>query len=170
MTPPVELPFISVVIPTRNEEKNIGHCLESLKALDYPPDRFEVILADAKSTDRTREIAEGYGARVVTNEGLSVAYGRQVGFEHSKGELVAFSDADCVMDPGWLRNAVKYFDDPTVGSIGGPTLVPPGETAFGRGAAFVFSLAVAGGASCQAGSVPPRWEAHRPGQFLMQRQ
>jgi len=153
MSPPAEPPFISVIIPARNEEQNIQRCLESLKALDYPPDRFEVIIADGKSTDRTREIAEGYGARVVTNEGLYVAQGRHVGFEHSRGELIAFSDADCVMEASWLRDAVKYFDDASVGGISGPTLVPPGETAFGRGAAWIFSLAVAGGVSCQADTV-----------------
>ncbi len=153
MSTPGELPFVSVIIPARNEETNIRACLESLGALDYPADRYEVIIADAMSTDGTREVAESFGAIVVPNEGLYVANGRHVGFEHSKGELIAFSDADCVMDRAWLRDAVKYFDDSTVGGISGPTLVSPGETRFGRGVAWVFTLAVAGGISCQADTV-----------------
>jgi succinoglycan biosynthesis protein ExoA len=153
MSSPGELPFVSIVIPARNEEGNIRACLESLSALDYPADRTEVIIADGNSTDRTREIAESLGAIVVPNEGLTVAYGRQAGFERAKGDFIVFCDADMAFERSWLRNGVKYFDDPTVGSIGGPTLVPPGEKPFGRGAAFVFSLAVAGGGSCQADTV-----------------
>lgn len=147
------LPFVSVVIPARNEEHNIRTCIEGLHRLDYPKDRLEIIIADGLSTDRTREIAESLGATVVENPGLYVANGRHVGFEHSKGDYVAFSDADCVVDRGWIRDALKYFDDPTVGGVSGPTLVPPDETPFGRGAAWAFSIAVASGASCQADAI-----------------
>ncbi|MBN1916650.1 MAG: glycosyltransferase [Verrucomicrobia bacterium] len=153
MSAPGQLPFVSVVIPARNEESNIRTCIEALHRLDYPKDRLEIIIADGMSGDRTREIAESLGAIVVENPGLYVADGRHVGFEHSKGEFVAFSDADCVVDRGWIRDALKYFDDPTVGAVSGPTLVPPNETRFGRGAAWAFSLAVAGGASCQADTI-----------------
>jgi len=148
-----ELPFISVIIPTRNEEAYIANCLDSLKALDYPADRFEVIIADGHSTDRTREIAESYGAIVLIDETKMVSHGRHVGFEHSRGDLIAFSDADCIMEPRWLRNALKYFDDAGVGGVTGPTLLPPDETPFGRGAGFIFSLAVGIRASCHADTV-----------------
>ncbi len=150
MSSPAELPFISVVIPVKNAEAYIRDCVESLKALDYPADRFEVIIADGSSTDQTREIAASYGVTVLTDEVEMVSHGRHVGFKHSRGDFIAFSDADCIMEPGWLRNALKYFDDPEVGGVTGPTLIPMGETRFGRGAGFVFSLAVVSGASCHA--------------------
>ena len=150
MSPSSEPPFVSVVIPVKNAASYVRDCLDSLEALDYPADRFEVIMVDGNSTDGTREIAQSYGVTVLLDEVEMVSHGRHVGVEHSKGDLIAFSDADCVMDPGWLRNALKYFDDPKVGGVTGPTLIPPGETRFGRGAGFVFSLAVISGASCHA--------------------
>jgi glycosyltransferase involved in cell wall biosynthesis len=61
-------------------------------------ERYEVILADGNSTDRTREIAESLGAIVVPNGQLTVAHGRQAGFEHAKGDLVVFCDADMAFD------------------------------------------------------------------------
>ena len=51
-----ELPFVTIVIPVRNEERILGQCLESIAALDYPQDRLEVIVADSLSTDRSRAI------------------------------------------------------------------------------------------------------------------
>ena len=137
----MEQPFISVVIPARNAEDIIENCLKSLRELDYPKDRMEVIIADGLSTDRTREIAESYGAKVIANPGLRVVSGRNIGFEAAQGELIAFSDADCVMDRYWLKNSIKYFEDERVAGIGGPNLVPQSESAFGKAAGFLFDYA-----------------------------
>ena len=63
------------------------------------------------STDNTRAIAESYGAKIVVNEKQTVAPGRNVGFIEARGDLIAFSDADCVMDINWLKNSVKYFEN-----------------------------------------------------------
>ena len=101
----MEEPFISVVIPARNAEDIIANCLKSLEELDYPKDRFEVLVVDGLSTDRTREIAKNHGATVVENPGLRVVSARNTGFEAAQGELIAFSDADCVMDRNWLKNS-----------------------------------------------------------------
>ncbi len=135
------LPFVSIVIPVRNSEAILGECLRSLKKLDYPPDRYEIIIADSVSTDRTREIARDYGARVVSTEKRSVCAGRNVGFSTAKGELVAFSDADCVMAPDWLKNAVKYFADERVAGIGGPNLVPGDDPPFSQAVDVQFAYA-----------------------------
>ena len=133
-------PFVSIVIPIKNEEKLLAKCLKSLAELNYPKDRFEVIIADGLSTDSTPKIAESFGAKVVKNEKQTVAPGRNIGFLVSKGELAAFSDADCVMDKQWLENCLKYFEKEEVAGIGGPNLVPPDETNFGRAVRFLMSF------------------------------
>lgn len=134
-------PTVSVVIPARNAEDMIENCLRSLSQLDYPKDRVEIIIADGLSTDRTREVAEDYGARVIVNQKIRVVSGRNVGFETAHGELIAFSDADCVMDKNWLKNSVKYFNDERVAAVGGPNLVPQSATAFAKAAGLLFDYA-----------------------------
>ena len=129
------------MIPARNAEDIIENCLSSLRELDYPKDKVEIIIADGLSTDRTREIAESYGTKVIQNPGIRVVSGRNIGFEAAQGELIAFSDADCVMDKNWLKNSVKYFDDKRVAGIGGPNLVPQSESAFGKAVGLIFNYA-----------------------------
>lgn len=147
MSAPEARPFISVIIPVRNAQRFLPKCLESLNNLNYPRDRYEVIIADSSSTDRTREIASGMGAKVVNVPGQSVCAGRNSGFKEAKGQIIAFSDADCVMDKDWLNNAIKYFRDDTVCCVGGPSLIPDDETAFGKACGLIFSYALFTGGS-----------------------
>lgn len=132
-------PFVSVVIPVKNAEVFLPKCLESLKNLNYPKDKYEVIISDSNSIDRTKEVAVSFGARVVNARGPSVCSARNSGFASAKGEIIAFSDADCVMDKDWILNAVKYFKDETVCCVGGPSLIPEDETPFGKACGFIFS-------------------------------
>jgi cellulose synthase/poly-beta-1,6-N-acetylglucosamine synthase-like glycosyltransferase len=139
-------PFISIVIPARNASNLIARCLDSIIKLDYPLDRFEVIVADGMSVDNTREIAERYGATVITNPGIRVVSARNCGFLAVRGEFVAFSDADCVMDKAWLKNCVKYFNESCVAGVGGPNLVPKDDNHFARATGLVFDYASSFGA------------------------
>ncbi len=132
-------PFVSIVIPVRNAESILGECLLSLQELDYPRDSYEVIIADSLSTDRTREIARQFGARVATTPKRSVCAGRNAGFNISRGDLVAFSDADCVMYKDWLKNAIKYFADEKVAAVGGPNLVPDDDSCFSQAVDVQFA-------------------------------
>lgn len=140
-------PFISVIIPVKNAQAFLPKCLASLNNLDYPKDKYEVIVSDSDSTDKTRRIAVDMGAKLVDAEGPSVCSARNTGFKEAKGEIIAFSDADCVMDKDWLKNAVKYFKDETVACVGGPSLVPQDETAFGKACGFIFSFPLFTGGS-----------------------
>ena len=91
---------VSIIIPALNEEKNIALLLESIKARKF--DGYEVILADAHSTDRTREVAEEYGCRVV--DGGRPAVGRNAGAAVADGEYLFFLDADVIVPPGFISN------------------------------------------------------------------
>jgi len=90
----------SIVIPALNEEKTLPFLLDSVKAQDF--DGYEVIVADAGSKDRTREIAAEYGCRVV--DGGLPAAGRNAGARAARGDFLFFLDADVALPHGFLRN------------------------------------------------------------------
>jgi GT2 family glycosyltransferase len=135
-----EKPFVSIIIPVKNAAAFLPNCLKSLNKLNYPREKYEVIISDSDSTDKTQEIATSLGAKLVIADGPSVCSGRNSGFKVARGEIIAFSDADCVMDRDWINNAVKYFRDDKIGCVGGPSLTPPDETPFGKACGFVLSF------------------------------
>ncbi|RTI59768.1 glycosyl transferase [Thermus scotoductus] len=92
---------ISVVIPAHNEEAFLPKALQAVLQQTLPP--FEVIVVDNASTDRTREVAEGFGVRVVYCPRKGVAYARQAGLLAARGEWVAMTDADSLPLPTWLQ-------------------------------------------------------------------
>ena len=120
-------PKISVVICAYNAERTMDACLASLRALRYP--NYEVIVVNDGSTDRTLEIAQRYPeVRIISqeNKGLSVA--RNVGIEAATGEIVAYTDSDCVVDPDWLTYLAYKFVHGGFVAVGGPNLPPPEES------------------------------------------
>jgi GT2 family glycosyltransferase len=119
------IPFISVLIPTFNEEKRISVCLESIFNLKYPHDMFEVIIIDGFSKDRTVEFAEKYPVRILYEKKPTRAAGCNVGVLAAKGEIIAFTDADCTVDSLWLNKLIENYDNPLVGGVGGPNIVMP---------------------------------------------
>jgi cellulose synthase/poly-beta-1,6-N-acetylglucosamine synthase-like glycosyltransferase len=130
---------VSIVIPVRNAGDILAQCLDSLRFLDYS--HYEVLLVDGMSTDNTRNIAQQYNVRVIDNPKHTVVSARNIGFAQSVGELVAFTDADCVVDTDWLKNAVKYFEDEKVGGIGGANLIPKEEKPFAKAVGIIFDMA-----------------------------
>jgi glycosyltransferase involved in cell wall biosynthesis len=117
------LPKVSVVVCAYNAARTLPECLRSLGEIDYP--EYEVILVDDGSKDHTPEIAAEFPqVRYIrqVNRGLSVA--RNVGAEHATGEIIAYTDADCVADPDWLRCLVQAMQNQQVDAIGGPNITP----------------------------------------------
>ncbi|MEK6946711.1 MAG: glycosyltransferase [Nanoarchaeota archaeon] len=92
--------MLSIIIPTWNEEKYLPKLLGCIKQQTYI--NYEIIVADADSTDKTRLIAKKYGCRIV--KGGFPAAGRNKGAEIAKGEILAFFDADVQFGPDFLRN------------------------------------------------------------------
>lgn len=95
--------MISIIIPAWNEEKYLPKLLDCIKKQTYGD--YEVIVADASSTDRTRQIAKKYGCKVV--KGGMPAVGRNNGAKAAKGEILLFLDADSQIDKNFVRNALK---------------------------------------------------------------
>lgn len=116
---PREMPFVSVVMPAHNEEQYIAECLQSLNNQDYPADRFEIIVVDNNSTDRTAEIAKAYGATVLFKEQGPVGAVRNYGAQHAKGDIIAFIDSDCVAPRDWLSQGCRLVSADPGAAFGG---------------------------------------------------
>jgi GT2 family glycosyltransferase len=115
------VPKVTVVVPVRDAERAIGPCIDSLLALRYPAQRLELRVVDNGSKDGTRAVLAGYGDRIaiVTERRPGAAAARNAGLRGAGGEIVAFTDADCIVDPGWLEALVAPLSDPAVGIAGG---------------------------------------------------
>lgn len=138
-----KMPIVSVVIPTRNAAVWLPGCLESLRYLEYPPELLDILIVDGESTDSTQHVAKQHSVRIVNNVGHSVCAARNLSLEHVKGELVAFTDADCRVTKNWLTDAVQYFSDSQVGGVGGPTLSPEDQSYFAQAVNYLFRAAAA---------------------------
>jgi glycosyltransferase involved in cell wall biosynthesis len=104
---PQEFPSVSVVVPARNAADTIGGCLEALSGQSYPQDRYEVIVIDNGSTDETREVVRHHPVRLLEETSYRSPYpARNLGVEHARGQLLAFTDADCRPDASWLEAGV----------------------------------------------------------------
>lgn len=126
------MPFVSVVVPARNEEKTLPDLLNSLSKSDYPADRMEIIIVNDQSEDRTREIAESFAESfqcsflvidVDDNDTHLRAKTRPLaqGLDITRGEIILTTDADCTVSPTWIRSVVSYFAA-DVGMVCGTTL------------------------------------------------
>ncbi|MEM8997480.1 MAG: glycosyltransferase, partial [Acidobacteriota bacterium] len=105
-------PAVTVVLPTLDEARRLGRCLESIRRQDYPQDRVEILVADGGSTDATVEIAARHGCRVVDARGLLAEAAKGKALAEASGDLVAMVDADnTVVGTGWLCLAVVALDD-----------------------------------------------------------
>ena len=122
-------PKVSVVVASFNAGRTLKACLDSLVKLNYPD--YEIILVDDGSTDTTPQIAVQFPQvrclRHNQNLGLSVA--RNTCIAAATGEIVAFTDADCRADEGWLYYLVGDLLNSEFTGMGGPNLLPPEDSA-----------------------------------------
>lgn len=121
---PRSTPRVSIVVCTYNGAATLRECLNSLVRLNYP--NYEVIVVDDGSSDATPQITDEFPTvRTIRqqNRGLSVA--RNVGAAAATGDVVAYTDSDCVADPDWLDYLLDAMQRQQVEAIGGPNLPPP---------------------------------------------
>jgi glycosyltransferase involved in cell wall biosynthesis len=120
-------PFVSIIVPVYNGARTIEALLSSLLALDYPADRREILIVDNKSSDDTRERVRRYPVKLLEEtdiQGSDAARNR--GIEAAKGEILAFTDADCVVEPSWLKRLLVNHKEPCWGGFaGGRKAYPP---------------------------------------------
>lgn len=119
------LPSVTVVVPVYNRRAQMMRCLDALLAQDYPS--FEVLVMDNGSTDGTLEACRERAVDAdvpIRVEVMSEAQGhrRNAGARLARGEIVAYTDSDCMPSARWLRSAVAPFADASVGIVTGTTL------------------------------------------------
>jgi len=117
-------PRVSVVVCAYNAERTMDRCLASLAVLDYP--NYEVIVVNDGSGDHTLDIAESYSfCRIISQRNKGLGFARNVGAEAATGEIVAYTDSDCVADPDWLSYLVAKMESSNLAACGGPNFPPP---------------------------------------------
>ncbi|MDQ3812562.1 MAG: glycosyltransferase [Armatimonadota bacterium] len=116
-------PKISVIIPCLNEERRLGATLQALREQPASPDDFEIIVVDGGSTDRTAEIAQAAGARVIHSE-KGLGRQRNAGARAAAGDWIAFVDADITVSRDWLAQALQRIACADADVLLGPVLAP----------------------------------------------
>lgn len=111
-------PFVTILIPTRNVAPYIDRVLRSLQDLNYPKDRFEIVILDGFSTDGTLEIAKKYPVTIHEGSWNVPAFYNRV-LTDLRGELIAFGDGDAIVDKEWLNVLTAHFSDTRVAGAGG---------------------------------------------------
>lgn len=138
-----ELPFITVIMPIRNEMNYIEKSLGSVLAADYPTGQMEIIVADGMSTDRTRPLCKtllkGHmNAKIIDNPEKIVSTGLNRAIRQSKGEIIIRVDGHCVIARDYFLRCVHYLMTQSVMGVGGP-METIGETPMAKTIALAMS-------------------------------
>ena len=136
-------PFISVIIPVRNESAHIQDCLRSVMVQNYPQHLYEIIVIDDYSTDETYTLARdverdnllvlslaryfGDAAEKVPNKKKALT----IGVKNAKGELIITTDGDCIMGENWLSTMVRYYQQHSFRFLTGPVMLKPAKGLLG---------------------------------------
>ncbi|HTY44719.1 MAG TPA: glycosyltransferase [Patescibacteria group bacterium] len=113
------MPRVSIVIPAFNAARTIASAIEGCLAQDYPSDKLEVIIVDDGSRDGTQEIARAYPVIYLRQENAGPARARNLGWQKAQGQIVCFTDADCIPEKGWVTALVRHYTSDGIGAVGG---------------------------------------------------
>ena len=121
----MEEPFVSIIIPVRNEILYISRCLQAVANQDYPVDRVEVLVADGASDDGTTEFlhswaSQGSDRSVFLNPGRIVPTGLNILIPRAKGEVIIRVDGHCVIAPDYVSDCVCHLQGGEADGVGGP--------------------------------------------------
>ncbi len=150
-------PFISIVMPVRNEALFIGKTLHAFLHQDYPTDRYEILVVDGESTDETPKIVQLLQAshpniKLFANPKKLASAARNIGVHNARGELLAIVDGHCdVSDPAYLRHLADAFERSGADCLGRPQ-----------------PLDVTGASTLQRAIAAARssWLGHHPASFI----
>jgi glycosyltransferase involved in cell wall biosynthesis len=122
--PHSKTPLVSVVVCSYNGGPTLRACMESLQKLSYP--NYEVILVDDGSKDNSQEIMKDFpGVRNIKQPNMGLSVARNTGIEAARGEIVAFTDSDCMADRDWLYYLIEPLLNDDFAAVGGPNISPP---------------------------------------------
>ena len=158
------IPMVSVIIPSRDEEKYIRKCLDSVVANDYPKSRLEILLVDGLSKDNTREIIKNYQNRypfikLLDNPKKFTPFAWNMGIKNAKGEIVILGGAHAFYSEDYISKCIRYLKEYKADNVGGIIkTVPKTNTLIARAIALCLSSFFgAGGSYFRTGSKKTRW-------------
>ncbi len=164
MVAPTRHPFVSIVLPARNEARFIAACLDSILAFTYPRDRMEILVAEGMSEDRTRAIVAQYAARhreirLIDNPRRIVPSGLNAAIRVAVGDVILRVDAHALYPPDYVNKLVAELEASGADNVGGvqitlPSAATPIARAIARGLAHPMGV---GNAYFRTGSARPRW-------------
>jgi cellulose synthase/poly-beta-1,6-N-acetylglucosamine synthase-like glycosyltransferase len=131
--------LVSIIIPCKDVDGYTRECIEYCRRLDYP--NFEIILLPDYPTEAID------GVRVIATGLVAPGVKRNMGVKSSSGEFCAFIDNDAYPQSDWLTNAVKCFENPEVGGVGGPGLTPNEDCSMQKAGGYVLSSFMVGSLS-----------------------
>jgi glycosyltransferase involved in cell wall biosynthesis len=139
----MNIPFVSVVMPVRNEAPYIARSLGAVLAQDYPSERMEVIVADGMSTDGTQDIIRSFQAqhphlRLIDNADKIVSKGLNRAIRQASGEIIVRVDGHCEIGQDYIQRCVKHLQSDGISGVGGP-LETVGATPIARVIAVAMS-------------------------------
>jgi glycosyltransferase involved in cell wall biosynthesis len=159
-----KMPFASVLVATRNEEKHISKCLDSIIANDYPKDRMEILVIDGMSGDGTREIVKDYASRsplvrLVDNPKRYFPAAMNAGIQNARGDVILITSAHSLCDPQYVSACVRHQMESGAENVGGVLRIERGsETTVGRAIALALASKFgSGNAHVKTGVEVPTW-------------
>ncbi len=159
-----ELPFVSVLVPCRNEEKHIARCLDSILANDYPKERLEILVLDGMSEDKTRDMVDDYSKRfpiirIVENRKRTFPAAMNTGISQSRGDVLITMGAHSLCDVRYISSCVRYQREYGAENVGGVCRILPGADS-SLAWSIVFALGSpfgSGNARVKIGAKRPTW-------------
>lgn len=143
-----ELPKFSVVVPTYERPAQLAACLRALSQLDYPRERFEVLIVDDASARPPHELTESFGGELdvrllgqARNAGPAAA--RNLGARQACGEFIAFTDDDCEPEREWLRAFASRFREEPARIAGGRTVNALAENPYSETSQLIIDVVYA---------------------------
>lgn len=156
--------MISLIIPCRNEEKDIAACLDSLLGNDYPKEQIEILILDGMSTDGTKAIIEYYlkqfpQVQLLENPSKSIPAAMNIGIKNAKGNIIMKIDAHSTYPKDYISKCIQYLNQYGADNVGGIlNIVPRQNTAVARAIALVLAHPFgSGNARVKIGAKKPQW-------------
>lgn len=144
-------PYVSIIIPALNEEKVIEKRIDNLLQLDYPNEKYEIIVVDDGSTDNTYQIVEELVKKHETNsephlklvkamERKGKASAINLGKQHAQGDIMLVTDANSLFNRNVLKEMMPHFENPNIGAVGGRYVVSNPESKLASSESFYWDL------------------------------
>lgn len=107
----INLPFVSIIIPVYHDWERLAVCLQALSDQSYPGEYFEIIVVNNAGDDVPEDLSFPLNCQVISEPESGSYAARNKGIRASKGDILGFTDSDCIPDTDWIQNAVNYFQE-----------------------------------------------------------